>query len=162
MSISSRLSDAVGAGAAIFLAAVVCTAAAEEAPQSNGTRHLKSHHSVEKTIERAKRILEHNEFRVFGVIDHGDNAKQAGLDLKPTRLLVFGNPKGGTALMKENRLIALDLPMKLLIWEDKNGVVWISYNDPDFLKKRHGLYPQRALFNKMRGILEDISVEAGR
>lgn len=129
---------------------------------SRGTMHIKSHHSVEKTVERAKRILEHHEFRVFGIIDHSENATGAGLSLSPTKLLVFGNPKVGTALMEKNRLIGLDLPMKLLVWEDKSSVVWISYTTPDFLQQRHDLNEQRALFAKMRSVMQDISREAAR
>ena len=120
-------------------------------------RHVKSRHAVEITVERAKRMLEHHGFRVFGVIDHADNAKQAGLELPPTQLLVFGNPKGGTPLMRANRLIGVDLPMKLLVWEDGNGSVWISYNEAAYLQKRHHLDDRAKQFAQIARLLEDVS-----
>lgn len=143
------------------LAASNMSADSRKKPASQGTMHIKSHHSVDSTVERAKRILEYHKFRVFGIIDHADNAKGAGLTLLPTKLLVFGNPKVGTVLMQKNRLIGLDLPLKLLVWEDSSGVVWISYTTPDFLEKRHTKNgKQRVLFKKMRTVLRDISREA--
>ncbi len=150
----------------LFLLAALASdglADAIKKPASQGTMHIKSRHSVDTTAERAKRILEHHEFRVFGVIDHADNAKGVAMALPPTKLLVFGNPKVGTVLLRKNRLIGLDLPLKLLIWEDKSGLVWISYTAPSFLEKRHTKDGKhRALFERMRAVLRDISQEAAR
>lgn len=138
---------------ALFASAVTAT----DPPTSDGMRHVKSRHAVEITVERAKRMLEHHGFRVFGVIDHADNAKKAGLELPPTQLLVFGNPEGGTPLMRANRLIGLDLPMKLLVWEDDDGVVWISYNETAYLQKRHRLDGHARRFAQIARLLEDVS-----
>ena len=143
--------------AAFALLALLAGAAAAESPTSDGMRHVKSRHAVDVTVERAKRMLEHHGFRVFGVIDHADNAKQADLELPPTQLLVFGNPKGGTPLMRANRLIGIDLPMKLLVWEDGNGVVWISYNEAAYLQRRHHLDGQAQRFARIAQLLEDVS-----
>ena len=143
--------------AMIAVIALLADTAAAESPTSDGMRHVKSRHAVDVTVERAKRMLEHHGFRVFGVIDHADNAKQADLELPPTRLLVFGNPKGGTPLMRANRLIGIDLPMKLLVWEDGNGVVWISYNEAAYLQRRHHLNGQAQRFARIAQLLEDVS-----
>lgn len=137
--------------------ALLAGAVAGGTPTSDGMRHVKSRHAVEITVERAKRMLEHHGLRVFGVIDHAANAKQAGLELPPTQLLVFGNPKGGTPLMRANRLIAADLPMKLLVWEDADGVVWISYNEAAYLQKRHHLDDHAKQFAQIARLLEDAS-----
>ncbi len=130
--------------------------AAADTPVSDGLHHVKSRHNIADTVERAKRMLEHQGFRVFGVIDHADNASKAGLELPPTQLLVFGNPASGTPLMQANRLIAIDLPLKLLVWEDADGVVWISYNDAAFLQKRHHLGGHKQPFGNMARLLKDL------
>jgi len=129
---------------------------ATKSPVSDGMHHVKSRHNIADTVERAKRMLEHQRFRVFGVIDHADNARKAGLELPPTQLLVFGNPEGGTPLMRANRLIGIDLPLKLLVWEDAAGVVWISYTDAAFLQKRHRLDGEKQAFGNMARLLEDL------
>ena len=155
----SRVARAARVATVAWVAALAlfAGAATAESPTSDGMRHVKSRHAVDVTVERAKRMLEHHGFRVFGVIDHADNAKQADLELPPTRLLVFGNPKGGTPLMRANRLIGVDLPMKLLVWEDGNGVVWISYNEAAYLQKRHRLDGHAKRFAQIAQLLEDVS-----
>lgn len=127
-----------------------------EAPVSDGMHHVKSRHNIADTVERAKRMLEHQGLRVFGVIDHADNARKANLELPPTQLLVFGNPAAGTPLMRANRLIGMDLPLKLLVWEDAAGVVWISYNNAAFLQKRHHLDGEKPAFSNMARLLKDL------
>jgi uncharacterized protein (DUF302 family) len=81
---------------------------------------------------------------LFGLIDHGAEAAKVGLKMRPTKLLIFGNPKSGTPLMVAAPSIAIDLPLKLLVWEDDAGKVWILYNSVDYLRDRHGLPPQLA------------------
>lgn len=144
----------------LLLAIAIATPALSDHQSSKGVLHSKSHYSVERTVERAKRILEHHGFRVFGVIDHQANAQQRDLSLPPTRLLVFGQIESGTALMNKNRLIGIDLPLKLLVWQDDKRMVWISYNEPEFLQKRHGLSAHYKIFQKLQSILQDISAEA--
>lgn len=145
-----------GAANAPNTARTADTANTTEAPVSDGMHHVKSRHNIADTVERAKRMLEHQGLRVFGVIDHADNARKAGLELPPTQLLVFGNPEGGTPLMHANRLIGIDLPLKLLVWEDAAGVVWISYNDAAFLQKRHRLDGRKQAFGNMARLLKDL------
>jgi uncharacterized protein (DUF302 family) len=79
---------------------------------------------------------------VFTRIDHAAGAAEAGLTLRPTELLIFGNAKGGTPLMQSNQTIGIDLPLKALVWQDASGKTWLSYNDPGWLAKRHGLGPE--------------------
>ena len=105
---------------------------------SEGMVKLKSAHSVGETADRLEQALLSKGMTVFQRIDHAAGAKSAGKTLRPTQLLIFGNPKVGTPLMLCSQSIAIDLPQKALIWEDAAGTVWLAYNDPAFLKLRHG------------------------
>lgn len=98
-----------------------------------------SKYSVQDTIARIEKAVTEKGMKIFARIDHGGEAKNVGLDMKPTVLLIFGNPKGGTALMVARPTVAIDLPMKALAWEDQEGKVWLTYNAPELLQERHGL-----------------------
>jgi uncharacterized protein (DUF302 family) len=98
-----------------------------------------SKYSVSETIDRIERAVTAKGMKIFARIDHGGEAKKVGLEMRPTQLLIFGNPKGGTALMVVRPTAAIDLPMKALAWEDKDGKVWLTYNSPELLKDRHGV-----------------------
>jgi len=98
-----------------------------------------SHHSVDETVERLKKILEAKGVTLFALVDHSGEAEKVGMRMPPTKLLIFGNPKGGTPLMLAAPHSAIDLPLKILIWEDALGKVWITYNSPQYLQARHGL-----------------------
>jgi len=98
-----------------------------------------SHYSVPETIDRIEKAVTAKGMRIFARIDHGGEAKKVGLEMKPTELLIFGNPKGGTPLMVAKPTAAIDLPMKALAWEDKDGKVWLTYNSPELLHERHGV-----------------------
>jgi uncharacterized protein (DUF302 family) len=100
---------------------------------------IPSNHSVDETVDRLKNILKSKEVTLFALIDHSGEAAKVGMKMPPTKLLIFGNPKGGTPLMLAAPSIALDLPLKILVAEDAQGKVWISYNSPEYLKERHGL-----------------------
>ncbi len=132
------------------------------APESDGVLHVESRHSVEDTVERARRMIERQGLRVFGIIDHQDAAKKVGETLPPTRVLVFGNPKLGTQIMRNNRMIGLDLPLKLLVWEDANRVVWISYHRADELAARHGFEAEDKRFARIATVLRDLAKSAAR
>src|SRR6202041_914428 len=106
----------------------------------------RSNHSVDETVEKLKNILESKGVSLFALVDHSGEAEKAGMKMRPTKLLIFGSPKAGTPLMLAAPSIAIDLPLKLLVWEDDGGKVWISYNSADYLKERHGL-PQDLLQN---------------
>ena len=114
-----------------------------------GIIDVRSAHSVADSADRLESILTEKGMTVFARIDHAAGAKKAGKTLPPTQLLIFGNPKIGTPLMLCSRSIAIDLPQKALIWQDEAGVVWISYNDPQFLKLRHGTQGCDPVFNKV-------------
>src|SRR5215469_10872761 len=92
-----------------------------------------------ETVERLKAILRSKGITLFAVIDHSGEAAKVGMKMPNTKLLIFGNPKGGTPLMLAAPSIAIDLPLKILVAEDAQGKVWISYNTPEYLKERHGL-----------------------
>jgi uncharacterized protein (DUF302 family) len=100
---------------------------------------VRSHHSVEETVAKVKEILAGKGVKLFALIDHSGEAASAGLSMRPTKLLIFGNPKGGTPLMVANPSIAIDLPLKILVWEDADGAVWSSYNSVEYLAERHHL-----------------------
>jgi uncharacterized protein (DUF302 family) len=96
-----------------------------------------SRHSVDETVARLRAILAEKGITVFAVIDHSGEAEKVGLAMRPTKLVIFGNPKGGTPVMLAAPTIAIDLPLKILVWEDADGNVWCSYNEPEYLQQRH-------------------------
>ena len=112
----------------------------------NGIVTIPSHHSVDETVERLKSILQSKGITLFAVIDHSGEAAKAGMKMPKTKLVIFGNPKGGTPLMLATPSVAIDLPLKILVGEDAQGKVWVSYNSPQYLKKRHGI-PANLLAN---------------
>lgn len=113
---------------------------------ANGIVNELSSHSVDDTVEKLKAILQASGAVLFGLIDHSGDAEKVGLRMKPTKLLIFGNPKAGTPLMLASPSTAIDLPLKMLVWEDAAQKVWISYNSPEYLQKRHG-FPEDLLPN---------------
>jgi uncharacterized protein (DUF302 family) len=125
---------------------------------NNGIINMPSNHSVEQTVERLKNILQSQGITLFALVDHSGEAENVGMSMRPTKLLIFGSPKAGTPLMLAAPSIAIDLPLKILVWGDSQGKVWISYNSPDYLMKRHGL-PQELLQNI--SIVETLAAMAG-
>ena len=107
--------------------------------KEEGIVKIPSHHSVNETVDKLKTILKSKGVALFALVDHSGEAEKVGLNMPPTKLLIFGNPKGGTPLMLAAPSAAIDLPLKILVAEDAQGKVWISYNSPDYLKERHGL-----------------------
>lgn len=105
-----------------------------------------SNHSVEETVEKLKAILQSKGVTVFALVDHSGEAQKVGLKMPPTKLLIFGSPKAGTPLMLAAPSIAIDLPLKILVAEDAQGKVWVSYNSSSYLEQRHGL-PQDLVQN---------------
>jgi uncharacterized protein (DUF302 family) len=98
-----------------------------------------SPHSVADTVHRLEGAINASGLRVFARIDHERNAQEVHIALRPTYLLIFGHPKGGTPLMLDNQVVGIDLPFKALVWEDEKGKTWITYNDPAWLAERHKL-----------------------
>ena len=106
---------------------------------NSGIIDISSPYSVPETLARLQSILKENRVTVFALIDHSGEAAKAGLEMRPTQLLIFGNPKGGTPLMIAAPSVAIDLPLKALAWQDAQGKVWLSYNAPEYLQQRHGI-----------------------
>ena len=111
---------------------------------NNGIVNKPSKHSVDDTLGKLQNILEAKGIAVFALVDHSGEAAKVGMKMRPTKLLIFGNPKGGTPLMLAAPSIAIDLPLKILIWQDEQEKVWVSYNTPEYLAERHGLPPHLA------------------
>lgn len=105
----------------------------------NGLITIESQHSVDGTVTNLQKLLDEKGIKLFAVIDHSGEAAKAGLEMPNTKLLIFGNPKAGTPLMQSAPTIAIDLPLKILVWETKEGKAQISYNSPEYLANRHGL-----------------------
>jgi len=106
---------------------------------SRGIVDVPSRHSVDETVAKLKAILQAKGVALFALIDHSGEAEKAGMKMPPTKLVIFGNPKAGTPLMLAAPSAAIDLPLKILIWQDHAGKVWVSYNSPSYLRERHGL-----------------------
>jgi uncharacterized protein (DUF302 family) len=116
------------------------------AMSARGIIDIPSHHSVDATVEKLKAILSAKDVALFALIDHSGEAEKVGMKMRATKLLIFGSPKAGTPLMLAAPSIAIDLPLKILVWEDEAGQTWVSYNAPAYLRDRHHL-PQELLQN---------------
>jgi uncharacterized protein (DUF302 family) len=114
--------------------------------KEEGIVKIPSHHSVDQTVDKLKTILQSKGVMLFALVDHSGEAEKVGLKMPPTKLLIFGNPKSGTLLMLASPSVAIDLPLKILVAEDSQGKVWISYNSAEYLKERHDL-PENLLPN---------------
>ena len=123
-----------------------------------GLKTTPSRHSVDETLERLSAILRTTGVTVFALVDHSGEAAKVGMTMRPTKLLIFGNPKSGTPLMIASPSIAIDLPLKILVWEDAEGKVWLSYNSPAYLQARHHL-PQELVQNV--AVIETLAARAG-
>ena len=132
------------------------------AAADNGFISLISTHDVKSTADRLEKALSEKGMTVFIRINHAEGAQSVGEKLRPTELLIFGNPKVGTALMQCSQTIAIDLPQKALIWEDETGQVWLSYNDPTYLAKRHGIRECGDVIKKVERALSNFAYTATR
>lgn len=120
-----------------------------------------SRFGVQETIDRLATSLEKKGIKVAARIDHAAAAKAAGMDLPPTQVLLFGNPKLGTPLMQSNAEIGIDLPMRVLAWQDKEGKVWLGYTAPETIKGHYGITGHDEIFAKMRAALDGLTKDAG-
>ena len=112
----------------------------------NGLLQVASRYTVDETVDRLKAILAERGLHVFALVDHSGEAEKVGMKMRPTKLLIFGSPKGGTPVMLAAPSVAIDLPLKALVAEDEGGKVWVSYNSPEYLQQRHGI-PQDLVKN---------------
>ena len=113
----------------------------------------KSHHSVKVTLDRLENVLRKKGITIVTRWSHHAGAKKADIALRPTELLIFGNPKMGSHFFTSNQTAGIDLPMKALAWKDKKGQVWLTYNDPTYIANRHGINDRPAIVKKMTGAL---------
>ncbi len=120
----------------------------------------RSPHSVAVTLDRLSEVLKARGIGIAARVDHADGAQRIGQALKPTQLLIFGNPKLGTPLMQSNRKVGLDLPMKVLAWEDDGGQVWLAYVKPDVLKSEHSINGHDDILREMTQALDKLTDEA--
>ncbi len=114
--------------------------------EESGIVSRRSSHTVDDTVAKLRQMLESKGITLFALVDHSGEAAKAGLQMRPTKLLIFGSPQAGTPLMLAAPSVAIDLPLKLLVWEDAAGDAWISYNTPEYLRRRHG-FPAELLPN---------------
>ncbi|PYK17499.1 MAG: hypothetical protein DME55_09900 [Verrucomicrobia bacterium] len=104
-----------------------------------GLIDIPSNHSVDETVTKLEGILQAKGITLFALVDHSGEAAKAGMKMRPTKLLIFGNPRAGTPVMLAAPNSAIDLPLKILVWEDDQGKVWVTYNSPTYLQTRHNL-----------------------
>ena len=126
----------------------------------NGIISVKSSHEVKATTDRLENVLNQKGMTVFIRINHAEGAQKVGKKLRPTELVIFGNPKVGTPLMQCSQSTAIDLPQKALIWEDEKGQVWLSYNDPNYLVERHGITGCGEVIKKIETALSNFAKAA--
>jgi len=129
---------------------------------NHGMISKKSAHGVKETLDRLEAVLKKKGLTIFARVNHGAGAKKAGIELRPTELLLFGNPKLGSHMFTSNQTAGIDLPMKALAWEDEKGQVWLTYNDPAFIAKRHGITDRAKVVAKMTGALDKLTGVATR
>ena len=126
----------------------------------SGLISIKSAHDVKMTADRLENVLKTKGMRVFIRIDHAQGGQTVGKILRPTEVIIFGNPKVGTPLMQCSQSVAIDLPQKALVWEDEAGQVWLSYNDPEYLAKRHKIKGCGEVLNKVAKALNNFAMAA--
>lgn len=144
----------------IFFAFLAILLIVSTAAAGNGLVSVKSSHDVKVTADRLEDILNQKGMKVFIRINHSAGAQKVGKELRPTELIIFGNPKVGTPLMQCAQSVAIDLPQKALIWQDDKGQVWLSYNDPNYLSQRHGLSACAEVIQKVEKALSNFAKAA--
>lgn len=135
---------------------------ASNAFADDGLVVTQSRHSVNVTGDRLVSVLEEKGMTVFDRIKHHEGATKAGLELRPTEVVIFGNPKVGTPLMQCSQSVAIDLPQKMLVWQDEAGDVWLAYNNPDYLAERHDIEGCDEALGKVATALENFAGAAAR
>jgi uncharacterized protein (DUF302 family) len=128
---------------------------------ADGLITLRSSHGPKDTMARLEAAVTAKGLTIFAHVDHAAGAEAVGLPLRPTDLLIFGNAKGGTPLMQAVQTVGIDLPLKALVWQDASGATWLSYNDPRWIAKRHGVSGEaEAAIGAMTGLLDALAKTA--
>ena len=136
-----------------------------ETSENSAERHIKvkSENNIEDTYAALKKAIQSKEpISIIAELDHAENAKKAEMELRPTKIIMFGNPALGTPLMKANQLIGLDLPQKMLVYEDKNGDVYVAYNDPKVIAENHAVTGQDEVLGKISNALKGLADAAAK
>ncbi|MDA8093852.1 MAG: DUF302 domain-containing protein [Betaproteobacteria bacterium] len=123
----------------------------------NGLAVKESKYGVNRTMERLEKALQAKGMTLFALINHSAEAEKVGMKMRPTQLLIFGNPKGGTRLMNAAPTVAIDLPMKAIVWQGPKGHVWLAYNTMEYLKTRHDIKGMGQLIGKLDGMLDTVT-----
>ena len=144
----------------IMMTLIFVLVSALPASAESGLITVKSSHDVKITADRLETVLKEKGMTVFIRINHSEGARKAGKKLRPTELVIFGNPKVGTPLMQCGQTIAIDLPQKALIWQDETEQVWLAYNDPQYLAKRHGIDGCGPVLSKVQNALKNFAQAA--
>ncbi len=131
-------------------------------PTSNGLIHSPSNHDLATTVSHLETLITEKEMQIIAKVDHAASAHKIDKELRPTTLLLFGNPQAGTPLMQEIQTAGIDLPQKYLIWEDQESNVWITHNDPTYMSSRHDIKDGEALLKKIATALQAIATAAGK
>jgi len=142
------------------LATILLMGFASVSLADNGLISKKSKHSAVETIDRLEAVLKKKGINVVARVSHTKAAEGAGVKIRPTELIIFGNPKLGSNMFTSNQLAGIDLPMKALAWEDDKGQVWITYNDPAYVANRHGIKDRDEVVKKMSGALDNLTSKA--
>ena len=127
------------------------------ASAGDGLVSKKSGVGVEETLDRLEAVLEKKGITIFSRVSHTAGAADAGIELRPTELLIFGNPKLGSHFFTSRQTAGIDLPMKALAWEDADGQVWLTYNDPQYIADRHGISDREEIVKKMSSALDKMT-----
>lgn len=144
----------------LIIAVLVMSGFVSLAHADSGLVQVESPYAVEKTMDRLEIAVKEKGMTIFARINHAEGAKKIGQKLRPTELLIFGNPKVGSKLMNCGQTAAIDLPQKMLAWQDQSGQVWLAYNDPDYLQARHGMGECGDVIGKIRKVLKAFSSKA--
>ena len=156
-----RKADFYAAGKMVVLLAAICLWRTQ-AMAIDGLTTVESAYGPKDTMDRVEATVKAKGLTVFARIDHAGGAAEVGLQLRPTALLIFGNAKGGTPLMQAAQTIGIDLPLKALVWQDAAGKTWLSYNDPNWIAKRHGADGREvdATVGALTGVLSSLAKAA--
>lgn len=146
----------------LLLVSVLAFPVSADSMKDPGLTIKKSSHSVSDTLDKLEGIVKSKGFTVFARIDHSAGASKVGQELRPTQVLLFGNPKIGTQLMLSQQSAGLDLPIRVAAWQDDSGQVWIGYNAPAWLADRHGITDKGAVIKKMTGALGKLTDAASK
>lgn len=144
----------------LLIVAISFLSFAPSVDRADGLIRVKSQHSVKQTADRLESLIKEKGLTLFIRINHAENARKVGKELRATELLIFGNPNIGTPLMNCVQSTAIDLPQKALIWEDEKGQAWIAYNDPEYLVNRHSITGCDDVIKKIKQALGNLAKAA--